>query len=230
MGIPGATILFVMISGISGLVIGGIFGYLLGAGQNTKVLKKEEMKKKKLCEIAVLWRNRENGRLIIEAGNKFMPELDGFNPEKVIEIQQAIGELSLNLPESASRKTGSEAVKPVISEKSGAQGSLGSAPTVAWKDSSISKELNQIATGAFEEKPDTTASIVMQIDKVLQKLLADPKMKNRIIRLTEDPKTGVVVWVGFERFNGIDAVTDPEVKDLIQKAVNEWENSVRMKK
>jgi hypothetical protein len=41
--------------------------------------------------------------------------------------------------------------------------------------------------------------------------------------LQESPEEGVIVWVGLQHFEGIDAVLDPEVKAAIRQAVEAWE-------
>jgi hypothetical protein len=66
-------------------------------------------------------------------------------------------------------------------------------------------------------------SIVGQIDVILQEMLERVGMDNRGIALSEDPRRGVIVSIGLDRFDGIDAVTDDEVKKLLRAAVNEWE-------
>jgi hypothetical protein len=34
----------------------------------------------------------------------------------------------------------------------------------------------------------------------------------------------VIVNVGLQKFNGIDEVTDPEIKAVLRAAITEWEN------
>jgi hypothetical protein len=57
----------------------------------------------------------------------------------------------------------------------------------------------------------------------LQGMLQNSPMKAKGIRLVEDPNGGVTVWVGIQRYPGIDAVTDPEALAIIRAAVAEWE-------
>jgi hypothetical protein len=71
-------------------------------------------------------------------------------------------------------------------------------------------------------------SIVGQIDAILQEMLLRSGLENRGISITEDPRKGVVVWVGLDHFDGIDAVADAEIKGIIRSAVGEWERRQEM--
>jgi hypothetical protein len=73
-----------------------------------------------------------------------------------------------------------------------------------------------------EIKPETL-SIVAQIDEILQEMLKRSPLDQRGIRLTEDPDRGVVVWVGLERYSGIDEVPMKDVQGILRAAVAEWE-------
>jgi hypothetical protein len=66
-------------------------------------------------------------------------------------------------------------------------------------------------------------SIVAQIDAILQEILANSPLANKGIRLAEEPRQGVVVWIGLTRYASIDTVPDAEVKSAIRAAVAEWE-------
>ena len=76
--------------------------------------------------------------------------------------------------------------------------------------------------------PSKPKSIVEQIDDILQAKLANSPVRNKGIRLVEDPVHGVVVWIGIEHFNGVDQVSDPEVKALLREAAAEWEQTAAL--
>lgn len=66
-------------------------------------------------------------------------------------------------------------------------------------------------------------SIVAQIDDVLQEKLSTTDFKNQEIHLLEGPSGEVFVQIRNTKFDGIDAVTDPEIKKLIRQAIVDWE-------
>jgi len=81
------------------------------------------------------------------------------------------------------------------------------------------------AAGEKDEKSAPPATgIVGQIDSILQMRLAGTPLEGRGIYLSNSPEGGVVVNVGLQKFNGIDEVTDPEIKSALRAAITEWEN------
>mgnify|MGYP001396278082 CR=1 FL=1 len=70
-----------------------------------------------------------------------------------------------------------------------------------------------------------TISIVTMIDDVLQaKLLGSPLME-KAIRLEEGPLGEVMVCVGSQRYEGVGAVPEGEIRDIIKSAIADWEKS-----
>ena len=84
------------------------------------------------------------------------------------------------------------------------------------------------AKTAASEKDERSAppatGIVGQIDSILQTRLAGTRFEGQGIYLSNSPEGGVVVNVGVQKFNGIEEVTDPEIKAVLRAAITEWEN------
>lgn len=81
------------------------------------------------------------------------------------------------------------------------------------------------ATIAKEDRPAAPAnSIVTQIDSILQARLVGTPLAERGVFLTQSLQGGVSVYVGLTRYDGVDAVPDPEVKAAIRAAITEWED------
>jgi hypothetical protein len=76
---------------------------------------------------------------------------------------------------------------------------------------------------AVEQTKKTPTSMVEQIDEILQEIIQNSDDPTRIIKLTEEKQDGVIVWIGHERFIGIDTVTDQSAIALIRAAVKEWD-------
>jgi len=74
----------------------------------------------------------------------------------------------------------------------------------------------------IQEKPK---SIVEQINDHLNQVIAETPGAKQGISLEDDGHHGVIVWVGIERYEGVDAVPDLEVQTLIKEAVSRWEKS-----
>jgi hypothetical protein len=74
-----------------------------------------------------------------------------------------------------------------------------------------------------EAAPRAQLSITEQIGYILENLLAENNMTDKGVKLVENENHGVDVWVGVEKYNGIEEVPYPQVKELIREAVLRWE-------
>jgi hypothetical protein len=77
---------------------------------------------------------------------------------------------------------------------------------------------------AKEDRPSTPAnSIVAQIDAILQIRIAGTSLEERGVFLAQSPEGGVMVYVGLNKYKGVDEVPDEEIKSAIRAAIAEWE-------
>lgn len=83
-----------------------------------------------------------------------------------------------------------------------------------------------LAAGEKKNTPLTPSrSIVQQVDEILQERIRNSPLNERGIRLSQDLRDGVVIWVGLERYVGLDSVPYPEVTAAVRGAVKEWEET-----
>lgn len=77
---------------------------------------------------------------------------------------------------------------------------------------------------AEKAKPqERQKTMVEEIDDVLQEIVSRLPPDAPHPKLTEDPKRGVIVWIGSAQYEGIEGVPDPHIKTLLRAAVTEWE-------
>ena len=77
---------------------------------------------------------------------------------------------------------------------------------------------------AKEDRPSTPAnSIVAQIDTILQTHIAGTPLEERGVFLAQSPEGGVMVYVGLNKYMGVDEVPDEAIKSAIRAAIAEWE-------
>jgi hypothetical protein len=67
-----------------------------------------------------------------------------------------------------------------------------------------------------------TASIAVQVNTILQKKLKGTPLESRGICLMELPGQEMVVMIGLDKYDSVNAVPDDEIRAVLQSAVNEW--------
>jgi hypothetical protein len=185
-------------------------------------------------EIAVLLRDPETGSLILEMqekpylNSKELPDKTRVALLRVAQewfiwlggrIESPKTSTGQSKPLTAPKETGAppEAFSP--SQQSAAPAPI--APTRAERKSAAAS-VSAEGSGVID-MPTKPSSIVEQIDEILQDILIRSELANRKIKLVEDQKNGVIVWVDQKSFMGIDLVDEPEVSALIRQAVADWE-------
>lgn len=74
-----------------------------------------------------------------------------------------------------------------------------------------------------DEPEAAPTSIVGQINVILQARIANTPLASRGVALIESASGGVNVYIGMDKYEGVDAVPDEQVKAAIRAAIAEWE-------
>jgi hypothetical protein len=199
----------------AGFIVGAALAWWLASRGNTPPVDQEqEMLKelrKRYTEKAALWQDRSSGQLAVRSGGLLIT-----SARQMTEAQKRSMNGLLKDWAGWMGFIGSQTDAPVVLP--GPQ-----APDVAPPIPAASLDELVDGIGAIKVIPEKPKSIVDQINDILQENLKSHPALSKGIRLAEDPREGVIVWVGLEHFTGVDAVTDPEVKGILKEAVKEWE-------
>lgn len=126
-------------------------------------------------------------------------------------------------PESVPAATPPPPQSPVFPEISAARASP---PPV---ETPVKKGVADWLAQALQPKTSTvesSKSIAMQVDEILQRKLQERGWSERGIRLMEFPNKGMVVLIGLDQYATVDEVPDLEIRALIRASVSEWETKM----
>ena len=207
--------------------IGYIIGLLEAAiKQNIKDKKKTAEKEKETSESVetpaaavkepnLLSINRNpNKQLILEVEGKTFLKKEELSPDlkhKVVNLLVELRPWVENAPAAQPEKL---EAKPVQTRQAEVKPAVKPTPAPGVKIPSPTKVILPV-------KP--VSSIVSQIDDVLQTRLASSPLASKGIRLVESETGGVLVYIGLDKYEGIDAIPDPEIQAFIRQSVAMWE-------
>lgn len=190
--------------------------------------------KGKYQELACLWREQSKDDLVTEISGETYQSSNEINQQQRNKLKQLAREwliwLGVSMEVSAEQAITSvqlgekPAGQPAFDSTNAQQIPVKDEETLITPQAALLIDQKKASEADSDSKPlSPPASIVAQINDVLQDMLADLPLASRDIHLSEDKYHNVIVWVGSEQFSGIDAVTDLDVKAIIRSAVAEWE-------
>lgn len=230
------VVTFIIIIAAISLTIGYIVGWLLAslrADKNTKtvdgVLKDDAPADHQT--VLRLWTSLKDGSLLVELRGRKLGTADGLSLNERQALVDLIKRLrqwmgipddpplsavpvpsSMGLPSGMAVPTGP--IGPVVTTNEELRPNLiGSMTTV----------LADVISQPPVARRDAPMSMVKQIDEILQAKLVGTPYERQKISLVEDPRKGVIVWVGAQMYEGVGAVPEGEIKNLLRASVQEWE-------
>jgi len=90
----------------------------------------------------------------------------------------------------------------------------------------VEEMLPKIAKPEDEPEPEIKMlSVIDEVNEILQKKLADSPLAGKGIHLMENHNKEIRFWVGLNSYDDVDQIPDPEVRQIIDAAVKEWEKN-----
>jgi hypothetical protein len=168
-------------------------------------------------EVARFWREESSKLPALEMDGKIFHKPEDMSLSQSEKLEAAIQELSswLRKPVASELPTfGSDAF--LASEVS--QPSAFKPPRL----SPINVLKNSLDADVRSSLKSAPKSLAAQVDEILQTKLAGSELAERGIRIMDTPSADLVVMVGLEKYDGIDAIEDAGIQGIIREAVAEW--------
>jgi len=236
---PTALIVPMLIVAAIFLVIGVLLGVLL-SGLLSPADK--DTKSGRLKPLLRVWRDSKSQQLLLEVGGEKYDTRSQLGSDRLqqlakltLEMRIWLGATSAAELQSLSKETRQNPSpdKPAAPPIAGVVTAPAQPEVMKWERSQevkpVSTDIAEVISSVVSGKgtrttaPSQPATVAGQIDAIVQERLLDSPLRQRDIRLVDDPSGGVVVWVGTQRFESVEEVTDPEVKALLRQCVQEWE-------
>jgi len=222
------TPIFLVLAALIGLLVGLLVASLFSSRGPKSAEPEEppqELLKDGFAEIVRLWYS--------PSGKKIVTQLDGGYYKDFLHLsadqKNRVNKL-LVLWSAWTGKVTEVKVEPAFTPYVGV-GSSDAAnlppiePVLDWsvQEALKAEEVEEPSILSVKDKPKTIAG---QISLIIEKMLVDSPIKEKGIKLIENDHHGVDVWIGLEKFDGIDAIPYPEVQQLIREAVAQWERDM----
>jgi hypothetical protein len=221
--------ILIVIAG-AGLIIGLLFGLMINAlrGDSSKRAAPSESSARGIDNI-LLWHDREGGNLIVDLDGATFSRVDEMRPDQRSRLETAYSQLKRFM---GVQDTGPRPVTTVPQAEMPAQAGFISQTPITSVPVAVSAETIVIPPATVDKKggkkpppePIKPLNIVGEIDDILQDMIAGTPMLERGLQLVETPNHTIAVWIDKHQYENIEAVPDPEVKQIIHSAVKKWEN------
>ena len=220
---------------VIGFLIGALVAYLATRGSVNSAVQKElevlRQRDQQLRELMGFTRERATRKLMVWFGGKIVLDSKQLSEAQRQQMEangrEFLAWLGVAPPAAAPVSSPAPAAPPAAPDQPLLTPELQAAAQPRLSQTGplrSSPPVLPLVTPAVEEKKvEKPLSIVEQINAILQEMLPGSPLENRGISLVEDPRNGVVVWVGLEHFAGVDAVADPQIKEALRAAASEWE-------
>lgn len=222
------TPLYLVLAAVIGLLVGLLVSSLFSSRETKSAdadQPPQELVKEGFAEAVRLWYSPSGKKIVTQLDGGFYRGLSDLSPDQKNRVTKLLSLWSAwagkALEEKVEKYIGPEMRAPAVD----AENLPPIEPVLDWSVQEALKSGGD-SDGSIlplEDKPKTIAG---QISLIIERMLVDSPIKEKGIKLIENSHHGVDVWIGLEKFDGIDAIPYPDVQQLIREAVAQWEREM----
>jgi len=250
--------LVLIIVGLAGLFVGLLVSGLF-ANRDAKARKASrptpEMEKEGFLEVARLWYSPTSKSIMPELDGEFIPDHASLTPDrqkKIFRISDLLSEWVRKIPPEVAQPVAKmeeppapspfTSVPPADEESQPSpfietpQVESFTPPSDAFTPQAMSTldDETENFLSAEDEEPDENLvikprTIAGQISLILEDMVQTSSLREKGIKLIEREDHGVDVWIGMEKFDGVESIPYPEAKQLIKAAASRWEKEASLR-
>lgn len=222
------TPIFLVLAAVIGLLVGLLVSSLFSSRESKSGEAEkppQEMLKDGFAEIVRLWYSPSGKKIVTQMDGGYYKDFLTLSPEQKARVNKLLVLWSDWAGKVTEVKVDPTSAPILGVESSGAANLPPIAPVLDWsvQEALKAEEAADSPILPVEDRPKTIAG---QISLIIEKMLIDSPIKEKGIKLIENDHHGVDVWIGLEKFDGIDAIPYPDVQQLIREAVAVWEREM----
>jgi hypothetical protein len=97
-------------------------------------------------------------------------------------------------------------------------------PEPEYSPPAVVEEIPEVTPGEEEGEAEVKMlSVIEEVNDILQKKLTGSPLSGKGIHLMENHNREIRFWVGLNSYDDVEDIPDPEVRQIIDAAVKEWE-------
>ena len=220
------TPIFLILAALIGLLIGLLVSSLFSSRESHSAAPETsplppEMEKEGFSKGVSLWYSPAGQKVVLEQDGAFYRNFLDLTAEQKSRVHKLLG-----LWTDWSQTVSTDKYEPVVMTRPVETESEEHEPepVLNWSVAeALKEEKAAVASPSGIDKPN---SIAGQISLIIDDMLEGHPLKEKGIKLIENSHQGVDVWIGTEKFDGIDAIPYPDVQQLIREAVSQWEKGM----
>lgn len=219
------TPLFLVLAAVIGLLVGLLVASLFTSRESKHAAPAEppeDLAKDGFTEAVRLWYSPGGKRVISELDGEYYKEFSPLSAEQKERVNNLIDQWS-SWAGRPTEKPAQKTPRPSTIEEAESEPLPEAAPVLNW---SVAEALKSDAEADPElvPEPEKPKTIAGQISQIIDQMLEGNPLNEKGIKLIENSHQGVDVWIGLEKYEGIDAIPYPDVQQLIRQAVAQWES------